>query len=96
MRKILIVGSGLTGCQLLTKILLHHDINRLSKLTQIAFVDLFYAVEQYQSLSLKTEVDKIVLTSIGSCIPDLGQIREKKPKYIRQQHKLAQRHFRRK
>lgn len=96
MRKILIVGSGLTGCQLLTKTLIHHDLSRLSKLTQIELIDLCDAVEKYQSLSLNRILDKIVLTSIRSCIPDLGPYREKKPKYIRQQHKLAQRHFRRK
>ncbi|WP_293925446.1 hypothetical protein [Sphingobacterium sp. UBA6320] len=95
MRKIVIIGSGLTGCQLLTKTLIHNDLSRLSKLTQIELIDLCDAVEKYQSLSLNRKLDKIVLTSIRSCIPDLGPYREKKPKY-RQQHKLAQRNYRRK
>lgn len=96
MRKVIVVGTGLglTGCQLIR-------LQEASIILNVAIVDLMHAVQQ-----VKSAVDLKVLASdeIQSLFSRVSEakspfkitIKEKKPKYIRQQHKLAQRHYRRK
>ncbi|MGJ1211931.1 hypothetical protein [Sphingobacterium multivorum] len=94
MRKFLIVGSrmGMTGCQLIR-------LQEASIILNVAALDLLHAVEK-----VKSDVEVNAFKEMTNLISMAGYaesdfklpIKEKKPKYIRQQHKLAQRHYRRK
>jgi hypothetical protein len=94
MRKILIVGSsmGMNGCQLIR-------LQDASIILNVAALDLLHAVEKVKSdveVSAFKEMTNLISVA-GYAESDLKlPIKEKKPKYIRQQHKLAQRHYRRK
>ncbi|MFC3353683.1 hypothetical protein [Sphingobacterium zeae] len=95
-KKIILIGAniGLTGCQLIR-------LQEASIILNMAALDLLHAVEK-----VKSDVTEKVLASedMQNLISKVSEakspfriaIKEKKPKYIRQQHKLAQRHYRRK
>ena len=53
-------------------------------------------LERFNSLSKEANETSLKFERLASSISAVVPIKEKKPKYIRQQHKLAQRHFRRK
>jgi len=104
MRKILILGSsmGMNGCQLIR---LQEACIVLNK----AGVDLLETVSGIQKMAQKsiieTDIELLKSASLIECVSPNPVIinevkqfhwKEKKPKYIRQQHKLAQRHYRRK
>ena len=94
MRKILIVGSrmGMTGCQLIR-------LQEASIILNVATLDLLHAVEKVKSdvedSSFKEMTNLISVAAYAESNFKMP-VKEKKPKYIRQQHKLAQRHYRRK
>lgn len=94
MRKFLIVGSrmGMTGCQLIR-------LQEASIILNVAALDLLHAVEKVKSdveVNAFKEMTNLI-SMAGYAESDFNHpIKEKKPKYIRQQHKLAQRHYRRK
>lgn len=89
--------QGLTGCQLLGIISWRLDIER-SKL------DINDALHGLSKVSTKiiydidNITDRIKFISAARLDYEVSEyrIKEKKQKYIRQQHKLAQRHYRRK
>ncbi|KKO91719.1 hypothetical protein AAW12_08630 [Sphingobacterium sp. Ag1] len=92
----MIIGANLrlTGCQLIQ---LQDYIIVLNNIG----LDLFDAMEGLQRVAQKTIIEKEDLQSVISAAgksfaPFYQPAKEKKPKYIRQQHKLAQRHYRRK
>lgn len=104
MRKVLVIGAGfgLTGCQMIR-------LQEASIVINKAGVDLLEAVSGIQKAARKsiieTDLELLKMGSLIECaspdtiiINELKQFhwKEKKPKYIRQQHKLAQRHYRRK
>lgn len=96
MRNIMIIGANirLNGCQLLRL----HEVDFI--LTK-AGLDLKEAVEGLQKVSqrciIKNEDLQSLIVTTGKALgPFHLPVKEKKPKYIRQQHKLAQRHYRRK
>lgn len=64
-------------------------------------LDLIDAVGNLQSIAKSSIIEKndfkSLIGKVGEALgPFREPIKEKKPKYIRQQHKLAQRHYRRK
>ncbi len=94
MRKILIVGStlGLTGCELIR-------LQEASIILSVAAIDLMHAVQKVKSdVEVKSFKETINLIKVASYAEfDYKMpVKEKKPRYIRQQHKLAQKHYRRK
>lgn len=96
MRKIMIIGAnlGLTGCQLIQL----HEFGFILKQVGVDLVD---AVEGLQRVANKIilerkELQSLIVKAGNEQAPFCQPFREKKPKYIRQQHKLAQRHYRRK
>lgn len=96
MRKIIIIGAnfGLTGCKLL-------QIQEASIVLSKVGIDIIDAMEGLQRVAQNTIIEKEDLQSVISAAgkalaPFHEPVKEKKPKYIRQQHKLAQRHYRRK
>src|SRR5690606_1940896 len=99
MRKVLIIGTGSTGCEILQKMADYHT--KLSRVVseRIAIVQgLSTYVESIGRLATieDTSRDMKVLTREVSLKAERLSPIEKKPKYIRQQHKLAQRHYMRK
>lgn len=89
-------GLGLTGCQLIN---LQSSIEDL----RAAGFGVIEAMEGVVSIVTKDRIEKRIdenlqkLTITTRPLEPLTKINlEKKPKYIRQQHKLAQRHYRRK
>ncbi len=98
MRKVIVIGAGfdLTGCQLIQFI-------EISISSHLEFSELIEAAREFKikgqrSLPVSKELKSLIVKSkeILSFEPIAMAIKEKKPKYIRQQHKLAQRHYRRK
>lgn len=104
MRKVLIIGAnvGLTGCQMIR-------LQEASIVLNKAGVDLIEAVEVLQKATKISIIESdLELLKRGSLIEfasadpiiinEVKQFhwKEKKPKYIREQHKLAQRNYRRK
>ncbi|QQT60078.1 hypothetical protein I6I97_12460 [Sphingobacterium multivorum] len=98
MRKVIVVGAGLdlTGCQLIQFI-------EISISSHLEFTELIEAAREFkikaqQYLPVSKELNSLIVKSneILSIKPTEMPFKEKKPKYIRQQHKLAQRHYRRK
>ncbi|MCS4164446.1 hypothetical protein [Sphingobacterium sp. BIGb0116] len=98
MRKVIIIGAGLglTGCQLIRFI-------EISISSHLEFSELIEAAREFkikaqQYLPVSKELKSLIDRSkeILSIEPTEMPLKEKKPKYIRQQHKLAQRHYRRK
>lgn len=94
MRKILILGSsmGMNGCQLIR-------LQDASIILNVAALDLLHAVEKVKSdvdvRSFKETINLIKVASFAESDYKMP-VKEKKPKYIREQHKLAQRNYRRK
>jgi hypothetical protein len=95
-RRLIIIGTnlGLTGCQII-------QLHEVGFILNQAGVDLIDAVEGLQRVANKVIIERKELQSLivkaGNELAPLYQpFKEKKPKYIRQQHKLAQRHYRRK
>ncbi len=94
-KKVILIAAniGLSGCQLIR-------LQELSNILNVAEIDLLHAVEK-----VKSDVTEKVLASedMQNLISRVSEakspfriaIKEKKPKYIRQQHKLAQRHYKR-
>jgi len=99
MNQVIIVGSnfGLTGCQLI-------QLHEASVVLNKSGMDLIEAIEGLQRVVQKSIIEKQELQSVIGKVATAWEpwdqshqtIKEKKPKYIRQQHKLAQRHYRRK
>lgn len=105
MREIIIIGSriGFNGCQLLYLelqrrilaqsgiILIDHHFHELSNLPSRKFDDL-------ESLSEKLSKGAFHIIKLHMDMPfeNLTKNDHRKQKYIRQQHKFAQRYFRRK
>lgn len=96
MIRLIIIGAnlGLTGCQII-------QLHEVGFILKQAGVDLIDAVQGLQSVANKVIIEKEDFKSIKSTAgraltPFHEPVKEKKPKYIRQQHKLAQRHYRRK
>lgn len=97
MNKVIIIGQGLglTGCQLIR-------LQEAKMALDNVGLDLIEAMiglqKAAQKSTLATQDLQCVLEkeSIIALSPLGQQVKEKKAKYIRQQHKLAQRHFRRK
>ncbi len=94
MRKILIVGCSfsLTRCQLIR-------LQEASIILNVAAIELMHAVQLVKSdVEVKAFKEMANLISVASYAESHFKkpSKEKKPKYIRQQHKLAQRHYRRK
>lgn len=92
-----VIALGLTGCQLI-------QLHAANLILVKAGLDLIEAVDQTKMavkrsvLSNKEikELQAMILTAGETESPFRMPIREKKPRYVRQQHKLAQMHYRRK
>ncbi|MGJ1360037.1 hypothetical protein ACR79K_25370 [Sphingobacterium siyangense] len=96
MRRLIIIGAnlGLTGCQLI-------QLHEFGFILKQSGVDLIDAVQGLQRVANKVIIERKELQSLivkaGKELSPFRQpFKEKKPKYIRQQHKLAQRNYRRK
>ncbi|WGQ15588.1 hypothetical protein [Sphingobacterium faecium] len=92
MRKILIIGIG--NAAILARALAGSF--PLSRATGDRGLNVKELLERFNSLSKEANETSLKFERLASSISALVPIKEKKPKYIRQQHKLAQRHFRRK
>lgn len=99
MRRILIIGAslGLTGCKII-------QLQEASIMLTKVGLDLIEAIEGFKRVAQKSIIEKQDFRSVKAKVATAWEpwdqshqpIKEKKPKYIRQQHKLAQRHYRRK
>ncbi|WP_153846304.1 hypothetical protein [Sphingobacterium paramultivorum] len=96
MRRILVVGAslGLTGCQMIR---LQEASIVLSKVG-IGYNDAMQGLQRVaQNTIIEKEDLQSVISAAGKALAPFHEpVKEKKQKYIRQQHKLAQRHYRRK
>ncbi len=94
MKQIIVIGSkiGLTGCQIIqlqnAKIML---VN--SGLDLIDAVDGLQRIAHY-SIIEKKDIQSLIGKAGEALGPSREPIKEKKPKYIREQHKLAQKNYR--
>lgn len=89
--------KGLTGCQLLTIIAWRMDINTVGWELSEAFHGLQkVTVKITSSLEMYAEIIEVAKKEKNVFYTSLQDKKEKMQKYIRQQHKLAQRHYRRK
>ncbi len=96
MKQIMIIGAniGLTGCQIIQRQEASIVLNKAG-LDLIDTVGSLQRVAKYSIIEKKSF--KIFIGKAGEALgPFREPIKEKKPKYIRQQHKLAQRHYSRK
>lgn len=90
MRKILIIGNA----AILARVLAGNF--PLSRAKGDRGFNTEELLERFNSLSKEADETSLKFERLASSISALVPIKEKKPKYTRQQHKLAQRHFRRK
>lgn len=96
MRQIIVIGSkiGLTGCQII-------QLQNAKIMLVNSGLDLIDAVEGLQRVANKViierkELQSLIIKAGKALTPFHEPVKEKKPKYVRQQHKLAQRHYTRK
>ena len=88
------------GCEIIKLINVSIDYSKAVGESVLYAMDLIYHAGQKVSLDrMKAELALIKIQLLVEEMPPINLSfgkSEKKPKYIRQQHKLAQRHFRRK
>jgi len=90
MRKILIIGN----VTIVASILSEHI--PLARRTGDRGFNAKELLERFNSLSKEANETSLKFERLAISISALVPIKEKKPKYIKQQHKLAQRHFKNK
>lgn len=94
MRRILIIGAnlGLTGCQMIR-------LQEASIILDKTGLDLIESVKEVKRVSDRTmfsgkEMNTLIIKAGESLEPFRTVIKEKKPRYVREQHKLAKRNYR--
>lgn len=94
-RRVILIGAGLTGCQLLA-------ITVLSEHSCVAMEDLAVSVDK---MLRSAEVTRKEIEELQIRLQDIPPLawpdhtehrKEKKPKYVRQQHRLAMKYHSRK